>query len=132
MIEGRAGGRLGEEGELVDDRHGGAAPVGNAHEFSDGLVPVGEAERGGLVAMESEGFAELAQGVGFGGLGRGEHEAAACPREGVQEEGLALAAAAGDHAEGGTRAGQGGEAGQLGPLEVAVEHFSGFVHCAPL
>lgn len=123
MIEGRAGEALARKGNSSMTATDGAAPVGDAHELGDRLVPVGEAERGGLVAVAGEGFAELAQGVGLGGLGGGEHEAAACPRDGVQEEGLALAAAAGDHAEGGARAGQGGEAGQLGPLEVAVEHL---------
>nr|WP_322756527.1 hypothetical protein [Frankia sp. Cas3] len=46
----------------------------------------------------------------------------------VEEEGLTLAPPPGDHIQGGFPARVVGEAGELGPFEVAVEHLGGLVH----
>lgn len=129
MDDGRQRGRgLGKKRELVDDDGHGAAR-GDAHQLADGFVPVSETEWHWFVTVTGEGLAELPERVGLSGLGGGEHEAAAGAGDCIEQEGLALAAPPGDDAQGGFRAWVPGEASQLGPFEVTVEHVGWLVHC---
>ncbi len=85
-------------------------------------MPGVEGQWGWDVEVVGEIGAEPAERLAVGGFVGGEVEAAGRLAQRPQEEGLALASAAGHDTERGSGAGIGGEIGEGSPLGLPVEH----------
>jgi hypothetical protein len=101
-----------DEVRKLVDHHGHGALGAEGEEPVDSFGPMCEVVGRGGPDMSGERRADPAQRLGVSGLGRTEIETSLGTTGRVEQEGLALAASAGDHSERGTGLRVGDEAGQ--------------------